>query len=45
MSGEILVSHMRSVDILARPLRPAGGSGPPDVAQMARAKLNLIIAI
>lgn len=45
VTGEILISHMRSIDTLARPIRYAGASVPPQVAQLVRAKLHGLIAI
>jgi mRNA interferase MazF len=43
--GEILISHMRSIDTLARPVRYAGASVSPRVAQLVRARLHSLIAI
>ncbi len=40
VAGEILVSHIRSIDTEARPVCYAGTSPPPTVAQLVRAKLN-----
>ena len=45
ISGEILTSHIRSIDTLARPVRYAGTAVPPEVAQLVRAKLNAFITI
>lgn len=45
IAGEILVSHIRSIDIEARPVRYAGGAVPADIAQLVRAKLNSFITI
>jgi mRNA interferase MazF len=45
ISGEILTSHIRSIDALARPIRYAGAAVPPAVAQLVRAKLNAFITI
>jgi mRNA interferase MazF len=45
ISGEILTSHIRSIDTLARPIRHAGAAIPPEVAQLVRAKLNAFITI
>lgn len=45
ISGEILMSHIRSIDTLARPIRYAGAAVPPEVAQLVRAKLNAFITI
>jgi mRNA interferase MazF len=43
--GEILVSHIRSVDTQARPVRYAGAAVSPEIAQLVRAKLNSFITI
>jgi mRNA interferase MazF len=45
IAGEILISHIRSIDIMARPIRYAGAMIPADVAQLVRAKLNTFITI
>jgi mRNA interferase MazF len=45
ISGEILTSHIRSIDTMARPIRSAGTAVPPEVAQLVRAKLNAFITI
>jgi mRNA interferase MazF len=45
ISGEILLSHLRSIDMLARPLRPIGAAVPASVAAEVRAKLAALIAI
>lgn len=45
ISGEILTSHVRSIDTLARPVRYAGASIGHAVAQEVRAKLDSFIAI
>jgi mRNA interferase MazF len=45
IAGEILVSHVRSIDIQARPVRYAGATVPPLVAQLVRAKVNAVITI
>jgi mRNA interferase MazF len=45
ISGEILTSHIRSIDIQARPVRYAGATVPPLVARLVRAKLNAVITI
>jgi hypothetical protein len=45
VAGEILVSHIRSIDTQARPVRHAGASVPQTVAQLVRAKLNTLITI
>lgn len=45
ISGEILISHLRSIDTLARPVRPIGVALPATVATEVRAKLAALIAI
>ncbi len=45
IAGEILTSHIRSIDTLARPIRYAGSAVPPETAQLVRAKLNAFITI
>jgi mRNA interferase MazF len=45
IAGEILVSHIRSIDISARPIRYAGATAPSETAQLVRAKLNAVITI
>lgn len=45
IAGEIPVSHLRSIDILARPIRPVGASVPAETAEQVRAKLSALIAI
>ncbi len=45
LSGEILLSHIRSIDTLACPIRFAGAAVPPAVAAIVRAKLAALIAI
>jgi mRNA interferase MazF len=45
VTGEILVSHNRSIDTRARPVRYAGARLPPTAAQLLRAKLNSFIVI
>ena len=45
VAGEILVSHIRSIDPQARPVRYARASLPVTVAQFVRAKLNTFITI
>jgi hypothetical protein len=44
-TGEILLSHIRSIDTEARPIRYAGAAVPPDVAWLVRAKLESFITI
>jgi mRNA interferase MazF len=43
--GEILVSHVRSIDTQARPVLYAGASVPAHIAQLVRAKLDAFITI
>jgi mRNA interferase MazF len=45
VSGEILVSHVRSIDIDARPIRYAGGAIPRETALLVRAKLDSFVTI
>ena len=45
ISGEVLTSHIRSIDTLARPIRYAGAAVPREVAQLVRAKLNAFITM
>ena len=45
IAGEILISHVRSIDTLARPIRYAGVAVPPDIAQLVRAKLYSFLTI
>jgi mRNA interferase MazF len=45
IAGEILISHIRSVDTAARPIRYAGAVVPAAVAQLVHAKLNTFITI
>jgi mRNA interferase MazF len=45
VAGEILTSHIRSIDTQARPIRYTGTAVPPETAQLVRAKLNAFITI
>ncbi len=45
IAGEVLTSHLRSIDTMARRVRYAGAAVPPDIAQLVRAKLNAFITI
>jgi mRNA interferase MazF len=45
ISGEILISHIRSIDTAARPVRYAGGAIPAETAQLVRAKLDSFLTI
>jgi mRNA interferase MazF len=45
VAGEVLTSHVRSIDTGARPVRYAGAAIPGGTAQQVRAKLASFIAI
>jgi mRNA interferase MazF len=45
IAGEILTSHIRSIDTQARPVHYAGAAVAPDTAQRVRAMLNAFITI
>jgi mRNA interferase MazF len=45
ISGEILTSHIRSLDAQARPIRFAGLTVSTEIAQLVRAKLGTFITI
>ena len=45
LAGEVLTSHIRSIDTAARPIRYAGAAIPPETAGLVRAKLNAILRI
>lgn len=45
IEGEILTSHIRSIDTMARPIRYAGARVPFEIAQLVRAKLEAFITI
>jgi mRNA interferase MazF len=45
IAGEILVSHIRSIDTLARPVRYAGAAVPEEIARLVRAKMDALITI
>jgi mRNA interferase MazF len=45
VAGEILVSNVRSIDIMARSIRFTGATLPPELARMVRARLEAIIGI
>jgi mRNA interferase MazF len=45
ISGEVLTSHIRSIDTTARPIRYAGAAIPSQVAQLVRARLDAFITI
>jgi mRNA interferase MazF len=45
VAGEILTSHIRSIDTQAGPVRHTGAAVPDQTAQLVRAKLNAFITI
>lgn len=45
IAGEILLSHLRSLDALARPIRSIGAAVPAATAAEVRTKLGALIAI
>jgi mRNA interferase MazF len=45
IAGEILLSHFRSIDALARSIRPVGAAIPRETARLVRAKLAALITI
>jgi len=45
IAGEILTSHIRSIDTQARPIRYAGLAVPDEIARLVRAKLDTLITI
>lgn len=45
ITGEVLLSHIRSIDTEVRPIRYAGAAVPPDLARLVRAKLESFITI
>lgn len=45
VSGEILTSHIRSIDTEARPVRYTGITVPLEIARLVRAKLDSFITI
>jgi mRNA interferase MazF len=45
IEGEILTSHIRSIDTQARPIRYAGVAVSGDITRLVRAKLNSFITI
>ena len=45
IAGEILTSHIRSIDTLARPIRYAGVAISDDIARLVRAKHDTFITI
>jgi mRNA interferase MazF len=45
ISGEILTSHVRSIDTLMRPISYAGAAVPAEILQEVRMKLAALIAL
>lgn len=45
IGGEILTSHIHSIDTAAQPIRYAGAAVPQEVAPLVRAMLNAFITI
>ena len=45
VSGEVLTSHVRSIDTQARPVRYAGAGVPADLLAEVRAKLAALCGI
>lgn len=45
IEGEILTSHIRSIDALARPIRPVGAAVPSDTLAAVRAKLAVLVGL
>lgn len=45
VGGEILTSHVRSIDTLARPILPIGGRVPDGVLAEVRAKLAAMVGL
>jgi mRNA interferase MazF len=45
IAGEILLSHLRSIDVQARPIHAVGAAVPAETARQVRAKLAALIAI
>ncbi|TWB49948.1 type II toxin-antitoxin system PemK/MazF family toxin [Nitrospirillum viridazoti] len=45
ITGEILTSHVRSIDTLARLIRPMGAAVPSEVLVDLRAKLGALIGL
>ena len=43
--GEILTSHIRSIDTPARPIHYTGAAMSPEVARLVRAKLDTFVTI
>ena len=45
ISGEVLIGHMRSIDVRARPMRYAGARIDSATAALVRGKLAVIVTI
>jgi mRNA interferase MazF len=45
IQGEILTSHVRSIDAIARPVRFTGASVPEEIMVKVRAKLAVLVGI
>lgn len=45
IQGEVLTSHVRSIDTLARPIRYAGGKVQPAILADVRAKLAVLMGM
>jgi len=45
ISGEVLTSHVRSIDTLARPIAAIGGTVPAAILADVRAKLSALIGL
>jgi mRNA interferase MazF len=45
VAGEVLLAQTRSIDTLARPIRPTGERAPAGLLVEARAKLALLLGI
>lgn len=45
LAGEILTSHVRSIDTLARPILPVGQAVPSSVLDDVRAKLAALLGL
>lgn len=45
IEGEILTSHVRSIDALARPVRPVGATVSAETLADVRAKLAVLVGI
>ena len=45
IAGEILTSHIRSIDTQARPIRYVGAAVPDETARLVRAKLTTFITM